>query len=395
MKALGFSPKQKFCGRRQNAKVAAGERSIVIFHVPPPWKHRRISLQRFLCISKLWASRIRSRYFMKLFLNESLKRPKSLVLVFRDNSLGLTISSVHLKSTREASSSSSSSASPIIYHVTFHTRQRTTIAPSVHGLICYGPPSSLVVYNPCTRRSITLPKIKAGRRAINQYLGYDPINNDYKVLCITRGMPKLKNRRGLAEEIQVLTLGTQDSWRMTQDIIPPHSPVSEELCINGVLYYQAFIGTKLNESAIMSFDVRSEKLDLIKGPCNFRSFSKLTNYERKLAVIFYEKKVSGIIGLWVLEDASKEEWSKKTFVLPNLAASATNSHILRFQKFRTTDADTGEIIFTPHSSLSGAVYCDLKNNRVRNFVKEGTTEHYIRCHADSASSTQVENLMFL
>lgn len=354
------------------------------------------TLIRFLCVSKLWASRIRSRYFMKLFLNESLKRPKSLVFVFRDNSLGLTISSVHLKSTHEASSSSS--ASPIIYHVTFHTRQRTTIAPSVHGLICYGPPSSLVVYNPCTRRSITLPKIKAGRRAINQYLGYDPINNDYKVLCITRGMPKLRNRRGLAEEIQVLTLGTRDSWRMIQDIIPPHSPVTEELCINGVLYYQAFIGTKLNKSAIMSFDVRSEKLDLIKGPCNFRSFSKLTNYEGKLAVIFYEKKVSSIIGLWVLEDASKEEWSKKTFVLPNLAASATNSHILRFHKFRTTDADTGEIIFTPtfvHSSLSSAVYCDLKNNRVRNFVKEGTTEHYIRCHADSVSSTQVENLMFL
>lgn len=64
----------------------------------------------------------------------------------------------------------------------------------------------------------------------------------------------------------------------------------------------------------MSFDVRSEKLALIKGPCTFPTFSKLTSYEEKLAVIFYKKKISGIIALWVLQDPCKEEWSKKTFV---------------------------------------------------------------------------------
>ncbi|VYS65342.1 unnamed protein product [Arabidopsis thaliana] len=393
MKTLGFSPKQKFCARRQTQRwLPEGDRSSSF--TPSTMETQR---KKF---TKLWASIIRDPYFMKLFLNESLKRPKSLVFVFRAQSLGSIFSSVHLKSTREiSSSSSSSSASSITYHVTCYTQQRMTISPSVHGLICYGPPSSLVIYNPCTRRSITLPKIKAGRRAINQYIGYDPLDGNYKVVCITRGMPMLRNRRGLAEEIQVLTLGTRDSsWRMIHDIIPPHSPVSEELCINGVLYYRAFIGTKLNESAIMSFDVRSEKFDLIKVPCNFRSFSKLAKYEGKLAVIFYEKKTSGIIGLWILEDASNGEWSKKTFALPNLAASSTNSRILKLQKFRTTDADTCEIIFTPsyaHSSLSSAIYCDLKENKVRKFVKEGWTENYLPCNADSVSSTQVENLMFL
>ncbi|XP_019086491.1 PREDICTED: putative F-box protein At4g38870 [Camelina sativa] len=355
---------------------------------------------RLLCVSKLWSSIIRSPYFMKLFLNESLKRPQSLVFVFKVNSLSLTYASVHFKSTREVSSSSSF-ASPATYHVTCHTRQRTTITPSVHGLICYGPPSSLVIYNPCTRRSVTLPRVSAGKRATNQYLGYDPIDNDYKVLCVTRGMPTLRNRRGLAEEIMVLTLESSGSsaWRMFQGSIPAHSPLSEQLCINGVLYYQAFIGTKLNECAIMSFDVRSEKIDLIKGPCTFRSFSKLTTYEGKLAVIFFEKKISGIIGLWVLEDASKEHWFKKTFALPKLVASKTNPHSGRFYEFRTTDADTGEIIFTPtflHSSVPSVLYYDLKKNSMRTFEVEGRrTEQYIRCHADSVSSVQVENLMFL
>lgn len=66
----------------------------------------------------------------------------------------------------------------------------------------------------------------------------------------------------------------------------------------------SFYWIKLNASAIMSFDVRSEKLALIKGPCTFPTFSKLTSYEEKLAVIFYKKKISGIIALWVLRDPS-------------------------------------------------------------------------------------------
>lgn len=359
---------------------------------------------RFLCVSKLWASMFRSPYFMKMFLNESLTRPKSLVFVFRKKyKCSSSFTSVHLKNTIEASTSSSSSssassASSVTYHVICHTRQRSIITPCVHGLICYGPASRLVIYNPCTRRSITLPAINAaGKRPINKYMGYDPIDNDYKVLCIMRSeTDKQRSRRRLAEEIWVSTLGTRNSWRrmIDQGVIPPHSPVSEQLCINGVLYYRAFIGAKLNDSAIMSFDVRSEKLDLIKGPCTFPEFSKLTSYEGKLAVIFFVKKISGIVGLWVLDNASKEEWSKKTFDLPDLAV---RRHLRNVQRFSTTDADTGEIIFTQtwqHASLPSAVYCDLKNNSVRNFEIQGTKKENMSFHPDSVSYSQVDNMPF-
>ncbi|XP_023633705.1 putative F-box protein At4g38870, partial [Capsella rubella] len=226
-------------------------------------------------------------------------------------------------------------------------------------------------------------------------------NPDQIALCILGGTPVLRNRRCLAEEILVLTLASTGSyaWRMIQGIIPPHSPVSEQLCINGILYYLAFIGTNLNESAVMSFDVRSEKLHLIEEPCTFRGFSKLTNYEGKLALIFFEKKISGIIGLWVLENASNKEWSKKTFVLPNLVASTTDPHFHRFQNFSTTDADNGEIIFTPtymHSSLPSVVYYDMKKDSMRTFEIQGKkTEQCVRFLADSVSSAQIENLMFL
>ncbi|KAG5390285.1 hypothetical protein IGI04_031826 [Brassica rapa subsp. trilocularis] len=238
------TPRKKLTNGRVNSYSLSLDLMIEIFKRLP-----LKTLIRSLCVSKQWASIIRGRYFMKLFLNESLTRPKSVVFVFRKRYDGLSYSEVSLKIAHELVPSSSDAASSLAtYHVTVHTLQRTKISPSVHGLICYGPPSELIVYNPCTRRSATLPKVNAGRRAINHYLGYDPINNDYKVLCIIRGMPKLSNRRGLAEEILVLTLGSsthQDSWKMMNiqdNIIPHHSPLSEELCINGVLYYQAFTG---------------------------------------------------------------------------------------------------------------------------------------------------------
>ncbi|CAA7020659.1 unnamed protein product [Microthlaspi erraticum] len=318
---------------------------------------------KFLCVSKLWASMFRSPYFMKLFLKESLTRPKSLIFVFRKKyKCPSSFTSVYLKNTIEASSSSSSSSCSVTYHVICHTRQRSIITPCVHGLICYGPASRIVIYNPCTRRSVTLPAINAaGKRPIDKYLGFDPIDSDYKVLCIVRSeTDKKRSRRGLAEEIWVLTLGTRNSWRrmIEQDVIPPHSPVREQLCINGVLYYRAFTGAKLNDSAIMSFDVRSEKLDLIKGPCTFPEFSKLTSYEGKLAV---------------------------------------RGHLRNFQRFSATDADTGEIIFTQtwqHASLPSAVYYDLKNNSVRNFEIQGTKKENMSLHADSASYSQVDNMPF-
>lgn len=175
------------------------------------------------------------------------------------------------------------------------------------------------------------------RTHIKQYLGYDPIDNDYKVsVCsIKRAIPKPRNKCGLVKEIHILTLGAGSSWRVIQGNIPHHSPISQGLCINGVLYYRAFTGKKLNNHAIMSFDVRSEKLDLIIGPCMFRKISELTSYEGKLAVIFFERKSIGVIALWVLETTAKEEWSKKTFVLPNINVS---------KRFLTTDDNTGEII---------------------------------------------------
>ncbi|CAE6001648.1 unnamed protein product [Arabidopsis arenosa] len=99
------------------------------------------------------------------------------------------------------------------------------------------------------------------------FLGYDPIDGVYKVLCMIEGNP-IGGKFGLAQELRVLTLGKENSWRLVEDF-PQHfldSLDAPDICINGVLYYKALLDTQGKNKAFMSFDVRSEKFDLIKRP---------------------------------------------------------------------------------------------------------------------------------
>ncbi|KAL9300237.1 putative B3 domain-containing protein [Arabidopsis thaliana] len=70
----------------------------------------------------------------------------------------------------------------------------------------------------------------------------------------------------------------------------------------------------------MSFDVRSEKIDLIKGPelpdYNMFMSQKFTSYEGKLAILLTGNGDCSFY-MWILEDAAKHEWSKKAYVVPD------------------------------------------------------------------------------
>ncbi|CAL9228593.1 unnamed protein product [Arabidopsis halleri] len=361
------------------------------------------SLLRFLSVSKLWKSTIRSKDFIDAYLTKSLARECGLIFIFTFKDKCFVFSSPPPENADKGTSSFSSQAA---FNMTYQlSTSEVAIAPSVHGLICYGPASGLKIYNPCTRRSIVLPKINSREKRLNHYIGYDPIDNGYKVLCVTSGKPEMGNKIGLAEELGVLTMGNEHSWRMMVEDIPPHSPTCDEMCINGILYYGAFIGTNLTEPAIMSFDVRSEKFLLIKGPDNagdnFLTSSKLTSYEGKLAVLFFEDRVIGTVALWVLEDALNEEWSYMSFDLPSLVGWTTD---LELQLFSATNA--GEVVLAPlfvHASTYRVVYYDPKNDSFRKIEIEGIIDHeaphegvdWWYCRAISVFPGQVENLMFL
>ncbi|XP_010419259.2 PREDICTED: F-box protein At2g21930-like [Camelina sativa] len=202
------------------------------------------TLARFRCLSTQYASMIRSREFIKSYLIKSSTRPlRNLIFTFMEmERLGNQF--VFSASQPQNEGDSSSSAT---YHMSSQYQMHTS-SPFVHGLICHGRPSKMEIYNPSNKKSITLPKIDYESFPYYMYLGYDSIDGDYK----------------------------DTFWRKIEDF-PPHthsSPYSPDLCLNGVLYYGVHhLSTHENNPhpddlipAIMSFDVRSEKFDLIKLP---------------------------------------------------------------------------------------------------------------------------------
>ncbi|CAL9233419.1 unnamed protein product [Arabidopsis halleri] len=135
------------------------------------------TLARFLSVSKEYTSIIRNRDFMKSYLTKSSTRPQSLIFTIAGNGKHCFFSLL------DQGESTSSSVPTYLMNCQDLFR---TVAPSVHGLICHGPPSKLIVSNPITRRSISLPKIDTQSVSIYHHMVYDPIDGDYKVLCMMR-----------------------------------------------------------------------------------------------------------------------------------------------------------------------------------------------------------------
>lgn len=133
--------------------------------------------------------------------------------------------------------------------------------------------------------------------------------------------------RGLAQEIWVLTLVKENSWRMIENFPPHFLGVLDfpDICIVGVLYYGAYLNDQnfFDADAVMSFDVRSETFVLIKIPEKVM-FRRLTSYKGKLSII--DSEYSRNIGIYtftptctiylcVLVNAATHEWLEKKFVV--------------------------------------------------------------------------------
>ncbi|CAN6888402.1 unnamed protein product [Brassica oleracea] len=103
-----------------------------------------------------------------------------------------------------------------------------------------------------SRSSSGQPRLLVTFSTCYKKYGYDPLEGKHKVLCIVD--------KEYSEELQVLTLGAQESWRVITKGIPMHFPTGGlGRCFNGILYYEArLLGDDKN--IIMSFDVRSESL---------------------------------------------------------------------------------------------------------------------------------------
>ncbi|KAG7545661.1 F-box associated domain type 3 [Arabidopsis suecica] len=166
-------------------------------------------------------------------------------------------------------------------------------------------------------------------------------------------------------------------------------PEKKGICMNGVVYYIAKISDELSKSLI-SFNLGSEDFNVIKLPkdAKYRRSCYLVNYSGKIALTNYDCN-DGTLDLWVMKDASKQEWSKASLLVPCW------TNLVGDQSFRFEGTlSTGELIFAPCSFPNPFffIYYDLKEKNARKVVIEGIGDGFATI---KVSLDHVESPMFL
>ncbi|KAF3533195.1 hypothetical protein DY000_02043896 [Brassica cretica] len=145
----------------------------ILMKMPP----RSIARLRFA--SKHLSSIILDKEFTKLYMTRSSTQPRHLISVHRGGS-SMQMQRFHSLSQDHPSFSNHEKVS---YKLDPNLPYEFT--PPVRGLICGRNGTKMMVGNPSTGQFLTLPKVKTTRRGIISFFGYDPVNDVYKVLCMT------------------------------------------------------------------------------------------------------------------------------------------------------------------------------------------------------------------
>ncbi|CAA7055536.1 unnamed protein product [Microthlaspi erraticum] len=258
------------------------------------------SLMRFRCVSKLWSSIITMRRdFIDWIVTRSLTQtPCDAHRIFNMNLRCYTQCYLSFSSTNARNTHKESVSIP------------RTAGQYVRGLFLCLPCKSLeaAISNPTTRQYFNLPKMKHSGKG-NCFFGYDPLENQYKVLFIPKEPAE--------QPCQVFTLGDPmaKQWRNIQGIESqfPIRYAYREICINGVIYFiTRSTDTSFEYNKLISFDIRSEKFHHIDTP---KTLIKLgwfpINYQGKLGLMYCKDCVE----IWVMENAEKktQRWSKIFF----------------------------------------------------------------------------------
>lgn len=330
------------------------------------------SAVRFRCVSKLWASIITRPYFITSFAFMSSSRLRLLVCIKTSDKRRLFVS---LPQHEHPHTSYSDVERYQMEPPEFDTGNYEPYSQSVHGLMCCGNfMGETVVWNPSMRQHVTLPE-PAEFRFKSYFLGYDPVEDKYKVFCIASSS---KN------DPIVFTLGPQESWRVIKNSpkhYTPRWPMGHRgVCINGHAYYEASICFEVDaitqwEVVLVSFDVRYEKFRIIRKPDDPKLCPLLLNYQGKLAWVCEdrdEKKLVSSLRFWILEDEEKQEWSLRDYLMPFQIWPRCDPIWRVFLSLDGVTQDTGEFIYsTARFEAIYVIYYDPKTNLTRRVIYEG------------------------
>ncbi|ESQ30514.1 hypothetical protein EUTSA_v10012279mg, partial [Eutrema salsugineum] len=305
------------------------------------------SIARFRCLSKQWGSIFLRPFFTDLFLTRSSARPPRLLFApqnpYDDKSSSLVvIADSHMKFLGD--------------------NTWLEICGSASGLICFRRRKAIskadklpVICNPSTGQYASLPFPKRGIYGGRIFLGFDPIDKQFKVFSVR--YPN-DNYDEIGFQYEILTLGTGIVlWRKIHcslNHFPGHY-LPKGICINGILYYLA---EQKDETCymIVCFDVRSEKFKFIyRDFFRYGDHTELINYKGILGVITWTcndsppgARRSLKLCLSVLKNVEKpeSEWSEYSYTFWE---NQFPKYTLCVYSIVGVTA-TGEIVFSTHDA---------------------------------------------
>ena len=288
------------------------------------------SLIRFRCVSKSWNSLITSSAIIDSHLTQSLSHPSnSSKLIFRyfDN----TAKVEHYKFIHNDSSFDQ------YQYVEFLLTNCFRLIGFVNRLFCLIQDEQFILWNPCIRKFITLPK-DYDHVLSRSGFGFDTRTNDYKVVRIAIPYAPEEAKQRLVEVYSL----KEGSWRRKASAGASLLPgITHDICchrvafINGVVHFgvRDCINTPRLKvcPSVLSFDLSDEVFHMTALP----KFGAKTDYDifgfRGSLFVVYIELVDNkrCCFIWVMKECGVvKSWTK----LFTINLSGEFRRVLSFQK---------------------------------------------------------------
>ncbi|XP_047326053.1 F-box protein CPR1-like [Impatiens glandulifera] len=271
------------------------------------------SLLRLKCLSKFWLAQISSPSFIKMHLTSPVQTKN--LLLFLENQ---DIFQVDFDSLEDGSVVQ---LAEVDYIPLICSHAEVEFCGSCDGLICMANAKNadyVVLWNPSTRECFNLdstcidnPDDAVSEECIYR-LGYDKINDDYKVVRLAFYLKELFGKPDY--EVKVYSMKT-DSWHTSEKF--PYYPSTESIgnsVAGGAMHWISDMKLdSQNKRMIVAFDFRTEKYRVISPPESQDPYDCLflDNLEGCLS-ISCSRYLSLTMDLFLLKEygGENEHWSK-------------------------------------------------------------------------------------
>ncbi|GAA0146094.1 hypothetical protein LIER_06125 [Lithospermum erythrorhizon] len=344
----------------------------VLVHLPTR------SLMRFKCVSKLWYSIIRNPKFTTAHGSDGGGGSGRLLITDMLFNFCLRSSPSPLQP-RFMHANLNNYSCPILMHLHLTIRQQhcchvTRVVKGLIGLYDFdinvlklcniatheliklpGSPSPQYFKKKC--KTVTLvgssdpsPQDLGIRCMYGYFLGFDPVKEVYKVLCLSRW----RNHTYGELNMHVFCLGVHNSDNEWRTITPPPANLvwfyQQCLCINGALYFLREKGW--NQQTLAIFHLNTETFEKIAIPGSTNGEYDLVEICASPALVHIDSttEYAQVVHVWTMNRHCLGGWSSKRVLLP----SGFNYPAASFRYSGTLP--TGEMMLAPNKDTSLNVF---------------------------------------